>query len=35
MPLNTAEIHVLCMVYIMMSKTEEKFVNFMTHKCFC
>lgn len=35
LPLNTAEIHVLCMVYIMMSKTEEKFVNFMTHKCFC
>lgn len=23
------------MVYIMMSKTEEKFVNFVTHKCFC
>ena len=22
------------MVYIMMSKTEEKFVNFVTHKCF-
>ena len=29
-----AEIHVLCMVYIMMSKTEEKFVNFLTYQCF-
>lgn len=35
LPLNTAKIHALCMVYIMMSKTEEKFVNFVTHKCFC
>ena len=30
-----AKIHALGMVYIMMSKTEEKFVNFVTHKCFC
>ena len=35
LPLSTAKIHALCMVYIMMSKTEEKFVNFVTHKCFC
>ena len=30
-----AKIHALGMVYIMMSKTEEKFVNFVTNKCFC